>query len=476
MRFRLILASGAVGLMGRLPLPAADLVVPVVLDVRSGTAHFRTELTLTNRGTAPVELALTYRGSLGAAAGIVPENLPGGTQMTIPDVVGYLSDHGIDFASLSDGAPHAGTLRITVPDSRAASLSALARTTSPTSAPHPAGAAGLAYAAAAPAAAFAGQAVVHGLRASSSERSNLAVFNPGTSQVTVRIVAASGAGDGREVIAAEGVTLEAGEWRQIDGILAKAGIEQGWAVVERTGGGVFGTYGVVNDEGTNDGSFLEAAADTAASPLVTVPALVETPAFRTELVLANRGSKEAVVTLDYREALSPACGAGGSVTVTLAPREQRIVPEALAWLRRLGVEAGPFGAASYAGRLRVSGGAGATALHAGARVSSISSGGGSYGVFLPGVAPGAELSDEGVVTGLRADSEIRSNIAFVHAGGAGSGPVVLEMQLFDGESARRRRGPSGGDPPRGILLGPALRPPPGGRCPERVGASPKDLG
>lgn len=144
MRFRLVFATGAAGLLGGASLPAADLVIPVVLDVRSGTAHYRTELTLTNRGTAPVELGLAYRGSLGAAAGMVTENLAAGTQRTIPDVVGFPVSRGILFPSLADGANDAGTLRITAPDAARPSLSAVARTTSPTSAPHPAGAAGLA--------------------------------------------------------------------------------------------------------------------------------------------------------------------------------------------------------------------------------------------------------------------------------------------------------------------------------------------
>ena len=439
MQVRLVLATGAVAILGGASLRAADLVVPVVLDVRSGTAHYTTELTLTNRGTSPAGLALAYRGSLGSAAGEVAETLPAGTQRTIPDVVRFLADRGVAFPSLSEGAAHAGTLRITSSDGTTGLLAAVARTTSPTSSPHPAGASGLAYLAVSPSGSFSGRAVVPGLRATGSDRSNLAVFNPATSAVTVRVVAGSGTGDGREVVSADGLRLQPGEWRQIDGILAKAGIEQGWVVVEKTDGGTFGAYGVVNDGGTNDGSYVAAAAD-AATAAVTVPVLVETPAFRTELVLANRGTSPVSLELDYRESLSPSLGAGGRARITLLPREQRIVPEALAFLRDLGVGAGPAGAASYAGRLRVSA-ASPGAIHAAARVSSPSPGGGAYGVFLPGVSAGEEAADEAVVTGLRADSEVRSNVAFVHAGGAGTGPVTLELQPFDGEAGGAAAGP-----------------------------------
>lgn len=440
MRCRLVLVIGAVLVLGEGPLSAGDLVVPVVLDVRSGTAHYLTELTLTNRGPAPADLLLAYRGSLGSASGAVAETLPGATQRTIPDVVAFLAARGVAFPGLADGAPHAGTLRVSVPDAAAGEVAILARTTSPTSAPHPEGAAGLAYLAATPSAGFAGRAVVHGLRASGSERSNLAVFNPGTSPVTVRIVAASGSGDGREVTVADGLALAAGEWRQVDGILAAAGLAQGWAAVERTSGGSFGAYGVVNDGGTNDGSFLDAVPDGPTAPRVTVPVVVETASFRTELVLANRGAAAATLTLEYRETLSPSGGAGGTATVTLGPREQRIVPEALQWLRGLGVAAGPAGSGSFAGRLVVTGPWGSGPLYAAARVSSPSSGGGAYGVHIPGVATGGELSAEGWLAGLRADAETRTNLAFVHAGVAGTGPLSLELELFDGARGGVRAG------------------------------------
>lgn len=442
MRFGLLSAASTAAVLSGLPLGAADLVVPVVLDVRTSTAHYRTEMTLTNRAAVPVGLVLSYRGSLGTAAGTTEETLPAGAQVAVPDVIGLLSARGVAFPSLAEGAPQAGTLRVSFADEAAAYVSVLARTTSPTSTPHPDGRAGLAYAAAPPSAAFRGRAFVHGLRASGGDRSNLAVFNPGTEPVTLRVVAVSGEGDGREVVAAEGLALSPGEWRQLDGILATAGLSQGWAEIERTGGGAFGSYGVVNDASTNDGSFVEASPDeTTGGPLV-VPVLVETPGFLTELILANRGTGAAELTLDYRESLSPALGAGGTATFSLGPREQRILPSALAFLRGLGVAVGPAGAASYAGRLRVSGGSGASGVHASARVSSPSPGGGAYGVFLPGVPAESGTGVERVLVGLRSDEGLRSNVAFVHAGAPGSGPVTLELQLFDGEAGGAPAGPA----------------------------------
>ena len=178
MRRFLLVPVGVVVLLS-FRLHAVELVVPVVLDVRSGAAHYRTELTLTNGAALPVLLGFAYRGSLGDAAGSVSAGIGAGTQWTIPDVIAWLEGHGVVFPGLRDGVPHAGTLRITCPDEQAATLAAVARTTTPTSAPHPEGAAGLAYPASRTDVAFTGRAVVHGLRAGMTERSNLAVWNSG---------------------------------------------------------------------------------------------------------------------------------------------------------------------------------------------------------------------------------------------------------------------------------------------------------
>ncbi len=446
MRRFLLVPVGVVVLLS-FRLHAVELVVPVVLDVRSGAAHYRTELTLTNGAALPVLLGFAYRGSLGDAAGSVSAGIGAGTQWTIPDVIAWLEGHGVVFPGLRDGVPHAGTLRITCPDEQAATLAAVARTTTPTSAPHPEGAAGLAYPASRTDVAFTGRAVVHGLRAGMTERSNLAVWNSGGSPVTVRITVTSGTGDGREVVVTEGWSLGPGDWKQVDGILAKAGLPQGWAIVERVAGGAFSAYGVVNDGGTNDGSFVEAAPDAAAPGAIVVPVLVETPGFRTELILANRGTTAAPLEVDYRESLSRSEGEGGRATVTLAPREQRIISDAFAWLRGLGVAVGPAGPAPLAGRLRVTGPPGATGLWAAARVASPSPGGGAYGVFLPGARPDPASGAGAWIAGLRSDGEVRSNVAFVHAGPPGSGAVELEFRVFDGLAG----GAPAGEPARYTL-------------------------
>jgi len=439
----LLLTSGLAHPLFPRTASGATLVVPVVLDVRSGTAWYRTELTLTNRGTTPVDLTLAYRGSLGGVSGSVVETLPAGTQRTVPDAIARLRDGGLPFPPSSSGASQAGTLTITLPDFAAATVGVVARTASETGPPQPAGRAGLAYPAVPRARWATTEAVVYGLRANERDRSNLAVYNPSTSPVTLRVTAWSGSGDGREAVVADAEALEPGAWKQYDGILSRAGFENGWVVVRKLSGDAFGAYGVVNDNGTNDGSFLDPVVEAPVRARLVVPVLVETPAFRTELVLTNRGTSPAVLTLTYRESLAPDLGTGGVVTLTLNPREQRIVPEALRALRALGLAVGVEGAASYAGSLAVTatGVAEPRDLFAAARVASLSPATGSFGVFLPGLPDGAAASAEAWVMGLHSDVESRSNVAVLHAGEAGAPPLTLQVQVFDGERGGAAAGP-----------------------------------
>src|SRR5262249_23981063 len=147
--------------------------------------------------------------------------------------------------------------------------------------------------------------------------------------------------------------------------------------------------GVVNDNGTNDGSFLLPHTDGGLLPYLNVPVLVETSAFLSELVLANSGTTIAHLSLTYVESLD-AAGGSGTVAVTLNPGTQMIVPNAIEYLRAHGVTIGPAGR-SYAGSLHVAVvGAGVDDLYAGARTASQSPASGQFGLFTPAFYPGTE--------------------------------------------------------------------------------------
>jgi len=470
------------------------LIVPIVLDVTTAIAHFTTELTLTNRGTTPVTLSITYTGSIEGAggSGSTSDSVAAGAQVVIPNGIAYLRQRGVG-SSISGN--QGGTLRVQFSGASSADAVAVsARTTTATAAPQPVGSAGLAYAAIPATAGLTGSAVVYGLRSNDQDRSNLALFNPTASPVTVRVTTFSGsengvrrvAGDSAEAISAvpaapphgragdsaEAISAvpaapphgRAGDsaeaisavpkapqvvytetlpplgWLQYSGILATAGLTNGWVLIEKTGGdGGFGAYGVVNDNGTSDGSFVLPVLLPVTQVRLTVPVLVETPTFRSELVLLNLGASAVTVTLTYRESLTPALGAGGSTTIALAAGQQLLLPEAIDALRARGIAIGALGAASYAGALRVEVSGGGQ-LFAGARTAARSPAGGQFGLFTPGVYAGAEASSQAFLYGLRADATNRSNVAVENAGDASAGPITLELRAYDGAAGGLERG------------------------------------
>ncbi len=431
----------------------SESVVPIVLDVRSGSAHYTTELSLVNRGTKWALATLSYTPSLGTreGAGILFEKLAPGTQKSVPDVLAFLRDRGLRIPPATSGQ-QGGTLFVSFGGAETEeSVSVSVRTTTATQAPQPQGSAGLAYAGTAPAAAREGSLAIYGLRDNAQDRSNVAVFNPTPEPVTVRMTAFGGDSTGYSSVVRDGLNLPAFGWIQVSNVFSGTGISSGWVSVQRTSSsGRFGAYGVINDNATNDGSFVLPTAGTVSGSKLTVPVLVETSAFRSELVLANRGSSTATLTLRYVERLTPALGSGGTATVQLRPREQLVIPDAIQYLRNRGIALGAMGAGSYAGALRVSvSGVGLSEIFAGARTASPSPAGGQFGLFTPGVYESETAGAEAYVFGLRADATSRSNVAIVNAGGDADGGVTLEVQVYDGD-----RGGAAAGSPRVISLAP----------------------
>jgi hypothetical protein len=219
--------------------------------------------------------------------------------------------------------------------------------------------------------------------------------------------------------------------------------------VERTSNtGAFGAYGVVNDNVTNDGSFV--LPTVGAANRLTVPVLVENTGFTSELILSNRGSSSASFRLNYRESSAPGLGAGGTFSMALGPREQRIIPEAIDFLRQQGIAIGPRGMASYAGSLQVTvEGANSADIFAGARTLAPSPAGGRFGVFTPAVFAGQEALAVASLFGLRSDANHRTNVSLLNTGTTSSGAITLEVQFFDADQRRSSIGE-----PTSVTLGP----------------------
>ena len=411
------------------PPPAAAqerTVVPIVLDVTSGASRFTTELSLANPGGSAVTVALRYTASLGGASGsgTVFETIPAGEQVRFGDTIAELRSKGL---AIPTTGPQGGTL---VVESPGAAIVATARTTTPI--PSPAGRAGLAYAGLGEAGVLAGSASVFGLRTNDADRSNVAVFSTSEEGVTLRVTAFDGE-SGASTVVDGARTLPPYGWHQYDEVLRTAGFSNGWVVVERTSGsGTFSAYGVVNDNGTGDGSFVPPAPTAAGAAALTLPVLVEAGAFLSELVLANGGDATARFSLAYTESLSPSGGAGGTVEIDVPARRQRIFPDALEELRRRGLPIGPKGTGGHAGSVRVEVSVPLDRVFVAARTASQAPGRGQFGVFTPAVPAGAEAATEAIVYGLGADALNRTNLAVLHSGASGTGPVTLRLQVHDG--------------------------------------------
>ncbi len=418
--------------------PATTRLVPIVLDVDTGSARFKTELSLVNTGSRTVTATLLYTASIGSGSGTVTEELAAGRQLVLPDAITYLRDKGL--AIPVEGA-QGGTLLVRFEGySDDAAVFATARTT--TAAGN--GRAGLAYSGLRPEEGGSAPLTLYGLRANATDRSNVAVFSTGTEPVTLRVTVFSGDGDARSVIVASEETLPAYGWKQYSGILKNVDVANGWVTVERVSArGSFSAYGVINDETTSDGSYvppIRTAGSSAFLRYLTVPVLVEAGAFLSELVLTNTSDVELTFELSYLESLN-AAGGRGTAVVKLAPRSQRVIPDAVEFLRKSGVPLAPRGSGGFAGTLHViTKERPVSFAFAGARTAAQAPGGGQFGLFTPGVYPSDELYFSGTLFGLKADAENRSNLAVFNTGGAFGEDVSLELQAYDGDAGGAAKG------------------------------------
>lgn len=277
-----------------------------------------------------------------------------------------------------------------------------------------------------------------GLRQTGSDRSNLALLNIGAPEqgdVVLRVTLFSGAPNAAPARVLPDETLSPGAFRQLNQILASAGLTSGYARIERvTGSAPFLAYAVVNDQLNSDGSFvpplLEAAG--AGRRRAVLPAVVEAGPFTTEVVLANASATRRTLALEYVSDGVTATGNAAKATLTLEPWEQALVPSFVQWLRSRGVAGvGPVGA-TFAGALLVSVSTGDLAgLFVGGRTSA-PGGAGRYGLFYTATYAGDSLAPDAWVYGLQQNVESRTNLAIVNTGETNSTTDVFTVELFDG--------------------------------------------
>ena len=407
--------------------------LPIVLDV-TGRARYVSELTLANRGTTEAAVTLQYTAATafgGSGSGSASLTLAAGRQLVVEDAIGYLRTKGLSIPTGNQG----GSLRVTFENLSAAEAAhAGVRITAPSEN----GRAGVAYVGPLVTELPTGTSRLYGLRRTTDDRTNVALANASTTaSVTLRVTLNDGGGSGTPVVLPD-VTLGAGQWSQLDDVLAGTGITEGWATVTVvSGSGPYYAYAVFNDNGTNDGSFAAYEAGEATEARL-VPVIVETGTYTSELVLGNPSSQARTVEMTYVESLSPSAGAGGTATETLAAGEQRRIPSVVEYLR--GKVTGAIGAAggSYAGALSVrftSGGSTASGF-AGARTGSpAKTVSGRYGLYYAGPGTSGRAQGAAWVYGLRQDTAVRANVA-VSASPENASSVRVHVEVWNGSTGQ----------------------------------------
>lgn len=417
--------------------PGVELQAPVVLDVfGSGHSHFTSDLFALNRSGSAATLLLRYvatPGTAGSGAPLVAVPLPAGTQFRTDDLIAFLRSSGV---ALPTGGGEIGTLFAAFAGVSDPSLvSAGSRTSTPNPNAAVGGSFGTFSFAWPSGSGIATETWVYGLREDGAFRSNLAVVHSPSSSSF-----AAGAPIGLEIQLYDGdrgvaagdaiaATLQPGEFRQFNSVLAQRGLSNGYARVRRTSGSDrFIAYGVVNDGpatggGTSDGSLIPAGATEGLLPIVLD--LPGSTHYLTDLTLTNPSlAAPAAVTLTYTPAALFGAAGGGTVTTTLAPGRQLQVSNAVGFLRGLGLPIPIDG--KQGGTLLVSG---AAALARTFNPNPDDTVGGTFGLAYPAVPASRRATTGAWVYGLRQDDAMRSNLAIADARRAG-GPIDYRIDVF----------------------------------------------
>ena len=308
----------------------------------------------------------------------------------------------------------------------------------------PDGRAGLAYGGTGVWRALHGPSWVVGLRDDASDRANVALQNAGEAgDVTLRVTVFSGDSPARVVLPP--VTIPAGGFTQISGILGANGMTNGYARVERIAGTApYSAYGVVNDQVNSDGSFVPAQPESTATVTgLTIPVVVEASVYTSELVVTNWSSRSRALSLALVSDQVDRPDQTATATLQVEAGRQVVLPNVLEYFRQHAVPGSVPAGRGYVGALFVTSADGdVRGISAGVRTSA-PGGGGRYGLFYPATPSGSASSDSAWLFGLRQDATNRTNLAIVNTGEAGSGDDVFSVDVYDGATGHLVRSESG---------------------------------
>ena len=413
--------------------------VPVVLKAAGlNNSFFTSELTLTNRGPEAAMLNYTYTAEAGGGSGMATDMLGPHQQKIAPDAIDYL--RGLEVPIPETGS-RVGTLRVDV--SGSSDVSVVVRTTTEV----PEGRAGLAYLGIPGNEGFHDEAVyLCGLRETELDRSNVALQNMGAEgSITLRTTVFSGNPADPSPHMLDDVTLGPGEFHQFNAVLGEKGANPtsgGYVKVERVEGTApFYAYGVINDNANSDGSFVFPVSASSLSGAMgqTLPVVVETSRFISELTLTNFSDQPKLLTLSAtHDAIETEENSASFGPLPLAPGQQFIIPNAIAVVRqRFGFNL-PSGLAVPL--FVTADGADMSGVVIGARTGSPADpddmSRGQYSVFYTAVPQDAGFTDSAWVDGLQQNEENRSNLALVNTGEVDDSESVFSLEIYDGETSQ----------------------------------------
>ena len=426
-------------------LPQADpsdfTFVPVVLDAPGkGKAHFTSELTLAHRGRQRAILDYTYTANTGGGSGTVRDYLEPGQQLIVPNAIEFLRQQG---APIPEDGKSIGSLRVAFQRTDSSRVGVTVRTTTRV----PEGRAGLAYPGLPAGEGFDEAVYLCGLRQNEQDRSNVAFQHMGTPRdgpITLRTTVFSGDPEIAEGHRLEDRRLAPGGFYQFSELLKTAGFDTGYVRVERVEGEApFYAYGVINDQANSDGSFVfpVTAGSLEGKRRQTLPVIVETEEFSTELTLTNFSRQDRILELAF---VSDGIGTPDETarfSLTLAAGQQRIIPDVIdAELRRKGGEGIGPSRGGLAGALFVTPESGdLSGIVVGARTGSPDGRGGQYGLFYTAVPDGAAFTEIAWIYGLQHDQKNRTNLALVNTGEVDDSRSTFAIHIYDENGTRRHR-------------------------------------
>ena len=416
---------------GTFRLTAGTTFVPVILTAAGrNDSFFTSEMTLTNRGTREARLHYTYTARGGGGTGSASEVLPAGHQRVVSDALDHLRNLGIPIPAEGN---RIGTLRVEAPV--ASQVGVLVRTTTAV----PDGRAGLAYPGIGMEAGFQRAVYLCGLRQNTQDRSNVAFQNMGAPEegpIILRTTVFSGDPNGPAPRVLQEVRLGPGGFHQYSGVLGS--LANGYVRVERVRGTApFYAYGVINDQANSDGSYVFPVVESFPGGAAgqTLPVIVETTAFTSELTVTNFSATAKVVNFSFVADGIQTTDHTVRVPAPLAAGQQLVIPELVDEVRRRGLAgigptrgglAGPLFATVADGNME--------GIVVGARtVTPAVFAGGQYGVFYSAAPYGSAFSQVAWVEGLQQNQESRSNLALVNTGEVDDSHSVFAIDIYDGD-------------------------------------------